>query len=442
MWCVWLSLPSALSRVEGKEQDKLVTNDVARGRLINFISQVIKPCRRIGVYVVLEGPAGAKTWNFRQISSTTRGLLTSITRFCSFGRSFQRSTKLVGNFPGLESLGRDCGCVRQHELLAGKLRLDSPTTNQVGWFWKASLAGIYPTSFCTRVAGLLAKCCPSSGLRGVDELVFHRYWTCTPDRAHRPVHCEAPILPNWPPSEKATGWEQATDCALGVSPINRRRHVGAVQGHAPSRAIQAVSSSSRSGIFDLFGDCSAAGSCGAEETCHGPGKSRSRRRRDRRSAFETKAAQILQNSWSVPRHNSRVSQAVCAYTSCSTILDRCLDVALNKMFVAGKHVSQCLHLFYAVRWFHNLLSSEMRYSTLSRKGFQKACRVRAPCPLTWEEVLVMSLALCQELCSIYSAKIRAAAALGFLLAFECYGRGGDVSAVEATELRPPIGRKS
>ena len=129
-------------------------------------------------------------------------------------------------------------------------------------------------------------------------------------------------------------------------------------------------------------------------------------------------------------------------TSCYTTLDRCLDVALNKMFVAGKHVSQCLHLFYAVRWFHNLLSSEMRYSTLSRRGFQKACPVRAPCPLTWEEVLVMSLALCQELCSIYSAKIRAAAALGFLLAFECYGRGGDVSAVEATELRPPIGRKS
>ena len=122
-------------------------------------------------------------------------------------------------------------------------------------------------------------------------------------------------------------------------------------------------------------------------------------------------------------------------------IDRALDLELNRFFVMGKHVSQGLHLFYAVRWYHNLLTPELRLSTLSRKGFQKTCPVKAPVPLTWEEILLMSYALCCDSDSSYTPRQRASASLAFLTAFDCYGRGGDICAAEESELRPPIGKQ-
>ena len=120
-------------------------------------------------------------------------------------------------------------------------------------------------------------------------------------------------------------------------------------------------------------------------------------------------------------------------------IDRHLDQALVRLFLAGESQTESNVLYYAVRHLTTRTNAELRLSFKSRQGHCRTQRGGHVEPETWEAVLLMCRALLDSAVG-RAAQLRAAmAATGFLLSFDVYGRGTDVVQALRQELRPPQG---
>ena len=120
-------------------------------------------------------------------------------------------------------------------------------------------------------------------------------------------------------------------------------------------------------------------------------------------------------------------------------IDAALDRALVQLYLSGESATESNVLYYAVRFLVCRTNAELRLSYRSRQGHARTQRTKHVEPETWEGTVLMCLALLRGAVGRASQLEAALASVGFLLSFDCYGRGTDIIKALKEELRPPMG---
>ena len=118
-------------------------------------------------------------------------------------------------------------------------------------------------------------------------------------------------------------------------------------------------------------------------------------------------------------------------------IDSCLDLRLDELYLQGELPGPGRLLYYALAWHHCLEHSLLPRSRAARVGHARSSRPKLTDPETWESVLLMSAALLHKRPPDISPIEAAQAATGFLLAFDVYGRAGDIARHSATSCGRP-----
>ena len=184
-----------------------------RRQLIRFVVRVLEVCLENNTLYIIENPRFSRLWKRPIVSRALRLANATSTPYecCPFGTTYKKAQLLRSNVPGIEQVGLRCECEVPHEHLDGKVQLVVDGRKQ--WFWKTTLAGRYPPSFCWLHSDVVHSCCPSGGRSGLAEQVFHPFWTKQLSDA---IHCsvDAPPTPTCPLRTEPNEWQRATDFAI------------------------------------------------------------------------------------------------------------------------------------------------------------------------------------------------------------------------------------
>ena len=125
-------------------------------------------------------------------------------------------------------------------------------------------------------------------------------------------------------------------------------------------------------------------------------------------------------------------------TATAAEVDTALDQMLVNLALARVGVQDARHLFYAVRWKWCLTNAALRRSHQSLLGYGRLERASEADPVTWESVLLSSLALLEQTSPDISQMERVSMAGAMILAFDLYARGGDMVPLQKDQVVPPV----
>ena len=122
--------------------------------------QIIKSCIEAGAFWTLENPATSLVFEMPNLCRIRRlgSTLEVVTDKCIFGFAdsvssllYQKRIRFIGNFVGLERLGRRCDHSHEHEPVLGKVQWDGKSRN------RSEPAGAYPASLASELASLVKR---------------------------------------------------------------------------------------------------------------------------------------------------------------------------------------------------------------------------------------------------------------------------------------------
>ena len=126
--------------------------------------EIMRACRKAGVFVSLENPSGSALWRWEPLVSELRlaDCVDIELDMCRFGTPYQKPTRFSSNLPLLHGeLARRCQCSGLH------IRLQGTVTTHDGaggleTHWASSFAARYPPELCRAFARAAARVAPDS----------------------------------------------------------------------------------------------------------------------------------------------------------------------------------------------------------------------------------------------------------------------------------------
>ena len=123
-------------------------------------------------------------------------------------------------------------------------------------------------------------------------------------------------------------------------------------------------------------------------------------------------------------------------------VDSKLDDFLVQVFLEAYGIAEARHCFYGIRHHFVLTNQLLRLSHLSLRRFGRQRKAGMEDPVTWESVLLTALALLDFGLQVVGTRLeRISAAIGQLLGFDLYCRGGDMPMLQREDLRRPVPRQ-
>ena len=168
--------------------------------------QIVKLCRRHGVYWSVENPASSKlfAWQPFMAEGAKQSATYTVYDNCRYGTPWLKPTALCGTLPGMWQLGLRCNCCSRHVVLQGKVCC-RVSRRQV---WLTSLAAAYPPKLCRSWADVVLAAAPPSARRRPDDPILSSHWeadlraacSCTGPSTARVPACPARFQLPWDPA--------------------------------------------------------------------------------------------------------------------------------------------------------------------------------------------------------------------------------------------------
>jgi len=172
-----------------------------------FTVEMLRICRKLGIYVLLENPWSSGLWRWEPLRRELRrlGSVGQLVHMCAHGCAWKKPTCLHTNLPGSERLQRTCPGHKEHVRLQGTV-----LHPQLGRKWRTWFASAYPAGMCRDVAAVLCDAAPKAAWRQPGEpLIDGRWQRCLETAVGKDSASGRVYLPPEQPVAKL-GWEGST----------------------------------------------------------------------------------------------------------------------------------------------------------------------------------------------------------------------------------------